>query len=80
MADNEIYKTLSAVMQKVFKDPALTAKPEMSARDVKNWDSLNHIRFVIEVERAFGIKFATSEVSKFKNVGDLATLIEQKRP
>lgn len=79
MAENDIYEKLSTVLQKMFKDPDLKAKPEMTAKDVKNWDSLNHIRFVIEVERAFGVKFTTSDVSKFKNVAELVSLIEQKQ-
>lgn len=46
--------------------------------DVENWDSLNHIQIVVEIEREFGIRFSTQEIQSFKNVGDVASLIEQK--
>ena len=78
MATSETYARLSTVMQKVFKQQDLIACPELTARSVTGWDSLTHIRFILEVERAFGIKFATPEISKFKNVGELAEIIEKE--
>jgi acyl carrier protein len=79
MTEQDVYQTLSTIMQKVFNDPTMNAKPTTTAKDVRGWDSLNHIRFVLEVERAFGVKFTTSDVSKFRNVGDLVALIAQKQ-
>jgi acyl carrier protein len=79
LATSETYARLSTVMQKVFKQQDLIAHAELTARSVKGWDSLAHIRFILEVERAFGIKFATPEISKFKNVGELAEMVEKKQ-
>lgn len=79
MDNPETYERLTPIMRKVFKDEALTPHPQMTAREVKRWDSLAHVRFIIEVERGFGIKFATSEIAKFKSVGDLVEMIDKKR-
>jgi acyl carrier protein len=79
MASQQTLDALSDVMRDVFKNPALTATAELTARDVKGWDSLAHIRFVLQVERKFAVKFATSEIAKFKNVGELADMIEKKK-
>ncbi|MGW9333385.1 acyl carrier protein [Bosea sp. NPDC055594] len=79
MASEQTYEGLTSVMRELFRDPALNATPELTARDVKGWDSLAHIRFVLQVEKAFGIKFATTEISRFKNVGELADMIERKK-
>jgi acyl carrier protein len=78
LATEQTYKRLTGLMRKLFREESLVASPELTARGVKGWDSLAHIRFIIEVERAFGIKFATPEISKFKNVGELADMIEKK--
>ena len=51
---------------------------ELSADDVDDWDSLAHIRLLLTVEKAFKIKFSTSEVGKLQNVGDLVTLIKAR--
>ena len=79
MTDEEIYDQLTEVMRKLFKNSDVIAIPELTARDVKGWDSLKHIRFVLEVEKAFRIKFKTSEIASFQNVGDLVAMIKAKQ-
>ena len=46
--------------------------------DVEDWDSLNHIQIVVEIEKEYGIRFSTQEIQSFQNVGDVANMIEQK--
>jgi acyl carrier protein len=78
MNSEQVYEKLSGIMRKVFKDEGLVAQPAMTATDVKGWDSLAHIRLVLEVERGFRVKFATAEIGRFGNIGELANMIEQK--
>ena len=65
-------------MRDVFDDDSITATPQMSAADVKDWDSVNHVTLIVAIEESFGIKFQTSEVEKMKNVGQLVETIEKK--
>ena len=51
---------------------------ETSADDIEEWDSLSHIRFMISLERAFGVKFSNEEIAELKNVGELVAVIEKK--
>jgi acyl carrier protein len=74
----QIYKQLTQVFQDVFDDDSISAKPELSASDIDGWDSVTHIRLMLTVEKAFSIKFSTSEISSLKNVGDLVTLIKAR--
>lgn len=78
MTDEEIYAGLTAVFRRQFKDEDLSITPEMTAEDVKGWDSLAHVRLILSVEKQFGVKFKTSEVAAFENVGDLAALVRAK--
>jgi acyl carrier protein len=50
----------------------------MTADDVNGWDSLNHIRLMLAVSNAFGVKFTALEIGALKNVGELADLIIRK--
>jgi acyl carrier protein len=75
----DIYAKLSDILQDVFDDDDLTATPELSATDVSGWDSLAHVRLMLSVERAFGVRFSATEVNSFKNVGDLAQAIATKK-
>ena len=47
----------------------------LTADQVDGWDSFAHLRVLMTVERAFGVKFSAGEVDGLKNVGDLANLI-----
>ncbi|MEQ8711273.1 MAG: acyl carrier protein [Rhodospirillales bacterium] len=79
MQTEEIYATLGEVFRDVFGPDAPDPVPEMTADDVDGWDSLNHVRLIIAVERAFSIRFSTREISGLKNVGDLTAVVEKKK-
>jgi len=78
MQQDVIYARLTEILRDVFDDETLVAVPELTANDVKEWDSVNHITLVVAVEQAFGIKFKTAELETMKNVGHLVELIEKK--
>jgi len=79
LATTEIYDGLTDVLRGVFDDDELVARPEMTADDVDGWDSLSNIRFIMSVEKKFGVKFSAAEVGKLKNVGELASLVAGKK-
>jgi acyl carrier protein len=76
MDDEQIYVRLTQIFDDVFDDESIQVTPELSAKDVDGWDSLTHIRMILTVEKAFKIKFSTSEIGKLENVGDLVKLIK----
>jgi len=78
MPESELYEKLTVVFRDVFDDVDLTPTPEMTADDVEEWDSLSHIRLMLSVEKAFGVRFSTVELGGLKKVGDLAALVETK--
>jgi acyl carrier protein len=78
MTTPTIYDRLTALLRDIFDDEELVATPELTADDVDEWDSLAHVRLVLAVEKAFGVKFSAAEVSRLKNVGEFASLIEAK--
>jgi acyl carrier protein len=78
MEKAEVYSKLAAVFQDVFDEDDLALTPQTTADDVDGWDSLSHIRLVLAVSKAFGVKFSASEIGGLKNVGEFAELIEKK--
>ena len=62
----------------IFDEDDLELTAATTANDIAEWDSLRHIRLIIAVEKEFDIKFLTSEVNEFKNVGELAERIQAK--
>jgi acyl carrier protein len=78
MDEAQIYARLAEIFQDVFDDDSIAVSPDLSAKDVDGWDSLAHIRLILTVEKAFKIKFSTSEIGKLEKVGDLVALIKQR--
>jgi acyl carrier protein len=78
MNESDIYTQLTGIFEDVFDDDSIVVTPALSAKDVDGWDSLTHIRLILTVEKAFGVKFSTSEIGKMGTVGDLVTLIKAR--
>ena len=78
MEEAQIYDRLTEIFKDVFDEDSIRATPTLSAQDVDGWDSLTHIRLILTVEKAFKIKFSTSEIGKLEKVGDLVALIRAR--
>lgn len=78
MTKNDIFKKLNLIFRDVFDDEGIVVTETTTADDIEDWDSLEHINLIIEVERTFEIKFSMGEVNGMKNVGEMAELIERK--
>lgn len=78
MDEPQIYVRLAEIFKDVFDEESIEVTPDLSAKDVDGWDSLAHIRLILTIEKAFKIKFTTSEIGKLENVGDLAGLIKAR--
>jgi acyl carrier protein len=73
---------LQQVFHEVFDDEEIRLHDEMTAADIDGWDSLAHIDLIVAVERRFGVKFATAEISNLKaygqNVGSMLAMLSRK--
>ncbi len=78
MQTAEIDDKLTTIFRDIFDDDDITLRPEMTAADVAEWDSFNHINLIVATEAKFGIKFQTAEIESLKNVGHLEDLIAKK--
>lgn len=78
MEKTVITEKLTSIFREVFNDNSIHLKEEITADDIRSWDSLSHMLMITEVENNFSIKFRLREISKLKNVGALVELIESK--
>ncbi len=74
----KIYEDLTEIFNDVFMVDDMKLTPELSAKDVKGWDSFKQIEIMVSVEERFNIKLSTREIDGLKNVGDLADVIAKK--
>ncbi len=51
---------------------------ELTSKDIPNWDSMNYLLFIAELEKQFNITFDMSEVLEAKSLGDIRRSIKTK--
>ena len=78
MERSAIIERLIEVMEDVFDLDAIEYRDELSAADIEEWDSLSNIRFIVAVEKEFGVRLTNSEIGGLENVGQLVQLIAEK--
>jgi acyl carrier protein len=78
MTDERIYERLTGIFRDVLGDDSIVLTPNLTAKDVENWDSASHISLVAGAEAAFGVRFRTAELEELRNVGEFVELIHQR--
>ncbi len=78
MNREEIRTAITGIFSKVFKEPELVLRDELSATDFEKWDSINNMIIMARIEKLLGISIETAELIEISSVGHLLTLIENK--
>mgnify|MGYP001335812923 FL=1 len=78
MERQEIVNKLNSIFRDVFDDDSIEIFGGMTAEDILDWDSLNHITLVINVEKEFGLKLNLAEVGKLENIDEMIQLLLEK--
>jgi acyl carrier protein len=79
MSDDAIYSDLAEIFHEVFDNDALVLKSEMTAADVKGWDSFKQVEILIAVQERFGLKLRSREIDGLSCVGDLVDVIKRNQ-
>jgi acyl carrier protein len=74
MTQQDVLGKLQSIFDDLFMDKVVVT-PELSAKEVEEWDSLLHISLVVSVEKAFKVRFRVGEVEATQNVGEFSNLI-----
>ncbi|MBR0148214.1 MAG: acyl carrier protein [Lachnospiraceae bacterium] len=77
MTREKIFEDVTEIFRDVFDDDELVIGDETNSADIEDWDSLEHIELVINMEKHFGLKFNIKEVNKLQNVGEMVDLIQR---
>jgi acyl carrier protein len=78
MREPEIYDKLDGIFKELFLRDDIVLTPQLSAADVKGWDSFQQFNLIVMVEEQFNIAFNTRDHDGLKNIGDLVKIIETK--
>lgn len=72
---DDVVRRLTSIFQDTFEDDGIELFDAMTAADLDDWDSLQHIVLVLTIEREFALKLNPAEVGKLANVGKMVDLL-----
>jgi acyl carrier protein len=65
---DEVPEQLKEIFARVLRVPMESITPDSSTKTTRNWDSLRHVELVLEVESAYGVSFAPTEIFALTSV------------
>ena len=69
---------LNEIFIEELENPSIKLTNETTADDIEGWDSLSHIQLIVTIEKQFKIRFTSSQIASFKNVGEMVGCIDNK--
>jgi acyl carrier protein len=75
MDKEEVLKSVMEVFRKTFEKTDLIISDSTSPRDIKKWDSLNHVILISEIEKVFNIRFELQDMLESRSVGDICKTV-----
>ena len=79
MTREDVVKRTQEVFRDIFDDHDLVINDSMTAKDIGDWESLNHISLLGAIQQEFKIKFELGELQYLNNVGAIIHLILKKQ-
>ena len=73
-----IKKKLINILSKTLKIKKTNLNQKDKLQNLKNWDSLAQINFMMALEENFKIRFSIEEMSQLKYLDDFETIIKKR--
>lgn len=71
-------KTFNQIVREILKIPEKNIKDSLTPKDVPDWDSMNYLMFIAELEKEFNISFSMDEVMNADSLGAIKTILKSK--
>lgn len=79
MNRESVYERMNQIFRRIFDDETIELEDDTNSDDIEDWDSIEHINLITEIEKEFDIVFDNKEVATLSNIGELVDLIISKK-
>jgi len=78
MTDDELIETAMTHARAIFKAPALTYDPGLVFQEIRGFDSVQAVQFVLALEEAFGVMLSEQDIDDMRTMGDMLSTLRAK--
>jgi len=66
------------IVVEFFKLAPEEIKDSLTAKETPNWDSMNYLLFIAELEKQFNVSFSMDEVLNAKSLGSIKEMLRKR--
>jgi acyl carrier protein len=71
-------KTFNQITEEILNIKESIIADTLTPQDVPDWDSMNYLLFIAELEKEFNIVFTMDQVMNAQSLGDIRKIVENK--
>ena len=71
-------KSFDDIVSEQLSIPRESLRDSLTASDIPNWDSMNYLLLIAELEKIYNISFSMDEVLSSQSLGSLKELMRSK--
>jgi len=72
-----LFQRVADVVSRMFGIDAPELAPESGVGSIQGWDSMGHLRLMMEVEQTFQVRFDTADLGAPQNIRALCELLSR---
>jgi acyl carrier protein len=69
---------LQKTFRDIFDDDEMVINAGTNRKELKEWDSVAHVKLILTIENEFDIRFIIDEITNIKSVNDFIEIIQKK--
>ena len=76
--NRSVADTVRQIAADIFGLPLDQVTDSMSPRNVADWDSVQHLNFVLAIEARLGVQFDPMEIEKMQSIGETIRIATER--
>jgi len=79
MDDPHLISIVTETARNIFRAPDLAYDPGCVFQDIRGFDSILAVQYILAIEAALDVMFSEEEVDNMRTMGDLLAMLIRKR-